>query len=453
MPEIRIEVLKMFKIYDGRNMFYQWDLDRKLIIEDATIDEVHFYNNTEECALVLQPYVENGVTLVNVPNILLTSENNVIVWASAKDHTIAKERFKVEPRQKPADYIYTETEIYNVEVNIQEKVQTYFNEHKDDLKGKNGADGYTPIKGVDYFDGADGLSAEIPKIVGGLNYGLSDSKTINIRPNTIMIVKAMEGNTLCCKNSKTGQTVFTGVTLAAVITTDKNLAGNFNYFMAKMQKPSLTTITSFYDMYTDSDDGSLYFYTTSTDANHMYIYYDDRPIANIVTPNKCVYSAGNYWGQFGFKLPNLQANHTYELSFYASINSNNSIVNAIKGIRAYSNKGSGVGFDSTVIDYVDNFDTNTKKFTANFTVTADNNYIFMLRQLNDTIFTAFELYDITQDKIKKNNLLVYDPTNLNGWASVWTEAPNGATSHKTSSNNENYVELSLVDFIASDFSM
>ena len=86
----------MFKILDGRNMFYQWDKDRKLIVEDATIEEVHFYNNTEECALVLLPYVENGVTLVNVPNILLTTNDNVIVWAVIGDHTITKERFKVE---------------------------------------------------------------------------------------------------------------------------------------------------------------------------------------------------------------------------------------------------------------------------------------------------------------------------------------------------------------------
>ena len=32
----------MFKIYDGREQFYQWDLDRKLIVEDAAITEVHF---------------------------------------------------------------------------------------------------------------------------------------------------------------------------------------------------------------------------------------------------------------------------------------------------------------------------------------------------------------------------------------------------------------------------
>ena len=42
----------MFKIYDGRSEFYQWDLNRKLIISDPTIDEVHFCNKTDNCSLV-----------------------------------------------------------------------------------------------------------------------------------------------------------------------------------------------------------------------------------------------------------------------------------------------------------------------------------------------------------------------------------------------------------------
>lgn len=40
---------------------------------------------------------------------------------------------------------------------VENKVNTYVNEHKDELKGK---DGYTPIKGVDYFDGEDGYTPQ-----------------------------------------------------------------------------------------------------------------------------------------------------------------------------------------------------------------------------------------------------------------------------------------------------
>ena len=34
----------MFKIYDGRSQFYQWDLDRKLIVEDDYGSEFRYFN-------------------------------------------------------------------------------------------------------------------------------------------------------------------------------------------------------------------------------------------------------------------------------------------------------------------------------------------------------------------------------------------------------------------------
>ena len=34
----------IFKIYDGRTSFWQWDTNQKLIVLDETIDEVHFSN-------------------------------------------------------------------------------------------------------------------------------------------------------------------------------------------------------------------------------------------------------------------------------------------------------------------------------------------------------------------------------------------------------------------------
>ena len=42
----------MFKIYDGRDKFYQWDLDRQLIIDDPTVTQVHFCNRTDDSSLV-----------------------------------------------------------------------------------------------------------------------------------------------------------------------------------------------------------------------------------------------------------------------------------------------------------------------------------------------------------------------------------------------------------------
>lgn len=63
---------------------------------------------------------------------------------------------------------YDDTEIKNA---LKEKASindmtTYIEEHKDELKGAdgkdgtNGIDGYTPVKGVDYFDGKDGANGK-----------------------------------------------------------------------------------------------------------------------------------------------------------------------------------------------------------------------------------------------------------------------------------------------------
>ena len=104
----------MFKIEDGRSQFYQWDLDRKLIVEDPTITEVHFCNRTDNCSLVCETYQENGITLVNVPNLLLQTDWKIHVYAYV-GYTKHDECFEVKSRTKPADYIYTETEIKRYE--------------------------------------------------------------------------------------------------------------------------------------------------------------------------------------------------------------------------------------------------------------------------------------------------------------------------------------------------
>ena len=103
----------MFKIYDGRSHFYQWDIDRKLIVEDASISEVHFCNQTDNYSLVCKTYIEDGLNLVNVPNILLQNDWRINVYAYDSNYTKFSERFDVIQRCKPEDYVYTETEILN----------------------------------------------------------------------------------------------------------------------------------------------------------------------------------------------------------------------------------------------------------------------------------------------------------------------------------------------------
>jgi hypothetical protein len=130
---------KLFKIYDGRDRFYQWDIDRKLIVDDAEITQVHFCNRTDECSLVCETYAEDGLTLVNVPNILLQQDWRINVYAYNKSYTKFSKQFNVVRRSKPESYVYTETEILNyqdlldkmtaIENNIGEVVEDYVKEN------------------------------------------------------------------------------------------------------------------------------------------------------------------------------------------------------------------------------------------------------------------------------------------------------------------------------------
>ena len=118
----------MFKIKDGREHFYQWDLDRQLIVSDPSITEVHFCNRTDNCSLVVETFVEDGLTLANVPNILLQSNWRVRVYAVDGAYTKHEACYEVKARTKPSDYIYTETEAYAVE----DVVDKMLNDKKDD---------------------------------------------------------------------------------------------------------------------------------------------------------------------------------------------------------------------------------------------------------------------------------------------------------------------------------
>ena len=101
----------MFKIYDGREQFYQWDLNRKLIVYDETIKEVHFCNRTDNCSLTRQTYTIDGIHLVDVPDILLQTDWRINVYAYDGKYTKHSACFKVVSRTKPENYVFTDTEV------------------------------------------------------------------------------------------------------------------------------------------------------------------------------------------------------------------------------------------------------------------------------------------------------------------------------------------------------
>jgi hypothetical protein len=210
---------KLFRIYDGRNQFYQWDLDRKLIVEDAAITQVHFCNRTDDCSLVCETYTEDGLTLVNVPNVLLQEDWRINVYAYDRNYTKFSKQFDVARRSKPESYIYTETETLNYNVllerideignGIGQAVEDYLKENDIDVDltgyatetyvdeaiaaieltpgpaGKDGADGKDGEPGKDGKDGVDGKDyvlteadkEEIAGMVPGADVDLSDYYT------------------------------------------------------------------------------------------------------------------------------------------------------------------------------------------------------------------------------------------------------------------------------------
>ena len=173
----------MFKIYDGRSHFYQWDIDRKLIVEDTSISEVHFCNQTDNYSLVCKTYIEDGLNLVNVPNILLQNDWRINVYAYDSNYTKFSERFDVIKRCKPEDYVYTETEILNyntlsdridaVDKNIGETIDNYLAEHSSDIETAINT-ALTQAKASGEFDGADGIT---PTIGDNGNWFLGDVDT------------------------------------------------------------------------------------------------------------------------------------------------------------------------------------------------------------------------------------------------------------------------------------
>lgn len=110
----------MTKIQIEGRALYQWDTDRHVIIvpgRGETVCEVHFASAGQSDALVV-PYTSHGALITaNIPNILLQSAANIMVYVVAATangkRTEYSAAFGVAFRPKPSDYVYTETELKN----------------------------------------------------------------------------------------------------------------------------------------------------------------------------------------------------------------------------------------------------------------------------------------------------------------------------------------------------
>lgn len=99
---------------------YQWESGRKVQISPhgrLHVTAVHFSHVGDARALVVDPIEENGMITANVPNVLLQSDSNIVVYvvdvSDDRIETLRECVLGVRKRAKPSDYVYTETEVLN----------------------------------------------------------------------------------------------------------------------------------------------------------------------------------------------------------------------------------------------------------------------------------------------------------------------------------------------------
>lgn len=102
-------------IADGRTSFYQWDTDVYLLVEGVVAgNELHFDMPNTDVPYEVKIEQDEDRVVCRVPDELLQTVGSFKVWVYVTDdlgtRTTFQKKFRVTKREKPADYIYTETE-------------------------------------------------------------------------------------------------------------------------------------------------------------------------------------------------------------------------------------------------------------------------------------------------------------------------------------------------------
>ena len=154
----------MLTLNDGRSELWQWDTGRKLTV-DADCSQVHFSNKIFGRSIDVD--VVDGVAII--PDILLQTEKDLNVWAfvgtAENGYTKISKTFKVNRRNKPADYVFTPLE----QTTLQELVERLdaIEESQDPDAIKNAVEDYleqnpveAPVQSVNGHTGEVKLTAE-----------------------------------------------------------------------------------------------------------------------------------------------------------------------------------------------------------------------------------------------------------------------------------------------------
>ena len=128
----------IFKIYDGRTSFWQWDTKQKLIVLDDRITEVRFSNRDMEHSKSRQVYVnDKGERVCNIPDLLLQLPKNLIAYACMQSEnggcsTVKAVKFAVLKQPIPTDYVCEQDDDIEERLTQIDIKLDYVNEHKAD---------------------------------------------------------------------------------------------------------------------------------------------------------------------------------------------------------------------------------------------------------------------------------------------------------------------------------
>ena len=153
----------MLTLNDGRAELWQWDTGRTLAV-DADCSQVHFSNKVFGRSIDVD--VADGVAII--PDVLLQTDKDLNVWAfvgtAENGYTKISKTFKVNRRNKPADYVFTPPDQTTLE-QIQEKID-YLESIQDPDAIKNAVNDYleqnpveAPVQSVNGKTGAVKLNA------------------------------------------------------------------------------------------------------------------------------------------------------------------------------------------------------------------------------------------------------------------------------------------------------
>lgn len=126
--------------------FYQWDINQKFTECDGMF--VDFIINEK---VIYRVDIVNGECII--PDEFLQKSGYHTVYECMSDYTIQNHMFPVHPREKPPSYVYTPTEKLTFEGLVQKVNDTVADIIRRADSGE--FDGYTPVKGKDYFTEAE----------------------------------------------------------------------------------------------------------------------------------------------------------------------------------------------------------------------------------------------------------------------------------------------------------